>query len=83
MSAHYVTTRLAFASCSCGWACDGRTLAGARDAAARHESSVRGTVFANHSADLEPVKFDPPLTEAEADAYWDAISDEPESGDPS
>ena len=33
--------------------------------------------------DLEPVKFDPPLTEAEADAYWDAISDEPESGDPS
>ena len=32
-------------------------------------------------ADLEPVKFDPPLTEAEADAYWDAISDEPESSD--
>jgi hypothetical protein len=27
-------------------------------------------------------QFDPPLTEAEADAYWDAISDEPESADP-
>lgn len=47
-----------------------------------HEDG-RGICSWAEPGDLNRVKFDPPLTDAEADAFWAAISDESESCDPS
>lgn len=37
--------------------------------------------LSNEPTDPGPVVYDPPLTQAEGDAYWAAISDDPEPSD--